>query len=81
MSWISHVKEVAKKEGITYKQALSVAGATYVKTAPVKAVKADKVDTVKVECPDCGSMVSKAGLSRHSKTSKHLKAVELRLKE
>jgi len=81
MSWIDHVKNVAKEQGITYKQALSVAGDTYVKTAPVKADKADKVDTVKVECQDCGSMVSKSGLSRHIKTSKHLKAVEMRLKE
>ena len=80
MSWIEHVKSVAKKEGITYKQALSVAGASYTKKTPAKVVKADKTDkaeTVKVECPECGAMVSKAGMSRHKKTSKHLKAVDM----
>lgn len=34
MSWIEHVKKVAKKDKISYKEALKKAGATYKKKEP-----------------------------------------------
>ncbi len=39
MDWISHVKAVQKKKGISYKEALKVASASYKKKGAKKGAK------------------------------------------